>query len=103
MREADALITLVALGSMKDVSSYLSKYPDNINAQNKCGNSIVLMAAKCDDLSMLEYLVENSANTMTTDILDCTPLDWAKHHKSDEMIEFIIFHHNQRKIKKAKN
>jgi uncharacterized protein len=85
----ESLLEAVSDGDKEQVTLIIDNYGGDVNALNQYGASPALLAAKRNDLKMLILLVERGANVVLSDGLNQSPLYWAKHHKNQNMIDFI--------------
>ncbi|KTD04973.1 ankyrin repeat domain-containing protein [Fluoribacter gormanii] len=96
----ESLCEAVLDGDLEQVQIILNEYDGNVNAQNKYGMTPALLAAKRNDLEILEYLVGKGADLKLSDGLNQTPMDWAEHNKNEKMIDFINEHTTQSYMKR---
>lgn len=59
---------------------------DDVNQTDYSGKYAVEVAAQRNDMEILTMLVNSGARL---DVNSCSPLGWAKHNKSQEMIDYI--------------
>ncbi|WP_454781982.1 ankyrin repeat domain-containing protein [Legionella sp. WA2022007384] len=88
----ESLCEAVLDGDLEQVQLIVKEYGGNVNAQDKYGASPALIAAKRNDLEILEFLVGSGADLKVSDDLNQTPMDWAEHNRNEKMIDFINEH-----------
>ncbi len=87
-RDEEGLIELIIFGQIEAVKDLIEN-KSNVNVENEFGQSAALMAAKQNNLEILQMLADTGADFSASDFMEQTPLYWAQHHKNKEMINLI--------------
>jgi ankyrin repeat protein len=96
------LIEIVSSGQIKAVRELMDKKNSgalklDLNERDGEGNLAAVIAAKRNDLEMLELLVSNGARIDLADSYGRTVEGWARKYKNEEMLQFIMSKSAQKK------
>src|SRR5579883_1290373 len=84
----EGLLYAVSDGHIEHAKKMIEAKCD-VNAKDEFGTSAILMAAKRNDLKMIELLVSAGASLATEDKVGFNGLHWAKYYENKAMIELF--------------